>query len=477
MRVRFAPSPTGYLHVGGYRTALYNYLLARKYGGEMILRIEDTDRTRLVDDAIGNLIKALNWCDIQYDEGVYLNSRGNTCQKGGYGPYIQSERLDIYKEYAQKLIKQKDAYYCFCSKERLDNLRQEQTESKETPKYDKKCLALTDEEIDEKLKAGEEHVIRLNLPPDTVIEFADEVFGHISFNTNDIDDQVLVKSDGYPTYHFAVVIDDYLMKITHVIRGEEWISSTPKHVYLYKALGLEAPKFVHLPTVLNTNRKKLSKRNDDAAVEDFKAKGYLPQALTNFVALLGWSSTELTEIMSMDKLIENFDLSRIGKSGAIFDVDKLNWMNASYIKEYDNHSLAQMCMPFLKTPCTIEKLVLIIDAVKDKMVLLSDINNLAEPVFFKEKLSDDSISLLSAEKSMIVLNQLKESIANAEDLSSQGLQAIIKSIQTKCGIKGKDLYMPIRLAVTGHEHGPDLAKIMAAIGSEELIKRIEEHLN
>lgn len=477
MRVRFAPSPTGYLHVGGYRTALYNYLLARKYGGEMILRIEDTDRTRLVDDAIGNLIKALNWCDIQYDEGVYLDSKGNTYQKGGYGPYIQSERLDIYKEYAQKLIKQKDAYYCFCSKERLDNLRQAQTESKETPKYDKKCLTLTDEEIDEKLKAGEEHVIRLNLPPDTVIEFADEVFGHISFNTNDIDDQVLIKSDGYPTYHFAVVIDDYLMKITHVIRGEEWISSTPKHVYLYKALGLEAPKFVHLPTVLNTNRKKLSKRNDDAAVEDFKAKGYLPQALTNFVALLGWSSTEQTEIMSMDKLIENFDLSRIGKSGAIFDVDKLNWMNASYIKEYDNHSLAQMCMPFLKTPCTIEKLVLIIDAVKDKMVLLSDINNLAEPVFFKEKLSDDSISLLSTANSMIVIEQLKECITNTDDLSSQGLQAIIKNIQTKCGIKGKDLYMPIRLAVTGHEHGPDLAKIMAAIGKEELIKRIEEHLN
>lgn len=477
MRVRFAPSPTGYLHVGGYRTALYNYLLARKYGGKMILRIEDTDRTRLVDDAIENLIGALDWCGIEYDEGVYLDSEDNISQKGGYGPYIQSQRLDIYKKYAQKLIEQKDAYYCFCSKERLDNLRQEQAEKKETPKYDKKCLQLTEKEISEKLEAGEEYVIRLNLPPDTPIEFDDEVFGHISFNTNDIDDQVIIKSDGYPTYHFAVVIDDYLMKITHVIRGEEWISSTPKHIYLYKALGLKAPKFVHLPTVLNTNRKKLSKRNDDAAVEDFRAKGYLPQALTNFVALLGWSSNEQDEIMSMDSLIENFDLSRISKSGAIFDVDKLNWMNASYIKEYDNYSLAKICMPFLKTPCSYEKLALIIDAVKDKMVLLSDINNLSEPIFYKEKLSDESISLLSAEKSMTVLNQLKESIINADDLSSQAIQAIIKDIQVNCGVKGKDLYMPIRLAATGHEHGADLSKIMAAIGKEELIERIDEHIN
>ncbi|NMC55849.1 MAG: glutamate--tRNA ligase [Eubacteriaceae bacterium] len=477
MRVRFAPSPTGYLHVGGYRTALYNYLLARKYGGKMILRIEDTDRTRLVDDAIENLIQALSWCGLEYDEGVYIDCEDNISQKGQYGPYIQSQRLDIYKKYAQKLVEQKDAYYCFCSKERLDNLRQEQAENKETPKYDKKCLHLTQKEISEKLEAGEEYVIRLNLPADTVIEFDDEVFGHISFNTNDIDDQVLIKSDGYPTYHFAVVIDDYLMKITHVIRGEEWISSTPKHIYLYKVLGLEAPKFVHLPTVLNTNRKKLSKRNDDAAVEDFKAKGYLPQALTNFVALLGWSSNEQDEIMSMDKLIENFDLSRISKSGAIFDVEKLNWMNASYIKEYDNYSLAKICMPFLKTPCSIEKLSLIIDAVKDKMVLLSDINNLSEPIFFKEKLSDESISLLLSEKSVIVLNQLKESIENADDLNSQAFQTIIRSIQTKCGIKGKDLYMPIRLAVTGEEHGADLAKIMAAIGSEELLRRIDEHIN
>jgi len=476
MRVRFAPSPTGYLHVGGYRTALYNYLLAKKNNGKMILRIEDTDRTRFVEDSVENLIDALLWCGISCDEGVYKDEKGNIGQKGDYGPYIQSQRLDIYKKFALKLIEQKDAYYCFCSKERLEQLKTDQANKNLTPKYDKKCLSLTDEEIRKKLQSNEEYVIRLNLPPDTIIEFDDEVFGHISFNTNDIDDQVLIKSDGYPTYHFAVVIDDHLMKITHVIRGEEWISSTPKHVYLYNILGFEEPKFVHLPTVLNTNRKKLSKRNDDAAVEDFRAKGYLPQALTNFVALLGWSSADENEIMSLDELIDNFDLGRIKKSGAIFDIDKLNWMNAIYIKKYDNYTLAELCMPYMNNECSIDKLALIIDAVKEKMVLLSDISVLSEPVFKKYEISEDVAAMLKNDSSITVLKELKQNIENAKELTGEEYYSIIKCIQKKTGIKGKDLYMPIRAAVTGQEHGPDLAKIMAAIEKDELIKRISQHL-
>lgn len=476
MRVRFAPSPTGYLHVGGFRTALYNYLLAKQNGGEMILRIEDTDRTRYVDNAVENLIDALNWCAINYDEGVYIDADKNVTQKGQYGPYIQSQRLNIYREYISELIKNKHAYYCFCSKERVDELRTKQTENNLTPKYDKKCLSLSEEEIEKKILAGEDYVIRLNLPEDTVIGFDDEVFGHISFNTNDMDDQVLLKSDGFPTYHFAVVIDDYLMKITHVIRGEEWISSTPKHVYLYQILGFPLPKYIHLPTVLNSERKKLSKRNDDAAVEDFKAKGYLPQALTNFVALLGWSSSSEEEIMDMDALISNFDSKRINKSGAIFDIDKLNWMNAQYIKEYDSASLAKLCEPFLTEPCDIDKLILIIDAVRDKMVLLGDINMLSKEIVHKGEIDEDSRSILNTQSSGIVLKALKESIENAESLDSEIINKMIKTIQTEYKIKGKDLYMPIRIALTGKAHGTDLSKIMAAIGRDELISRLAEEI-
>jgi nondiscriminating glutamyl-tRNA synthetase len=461
MRVRFAPSPTGYLHVGGFRTALYNYLLAKQNGGEMILRIEDTDRTRYVDNAVENLIDALNWCGINYDEGVYIDADKNTIQKGQYGPYIQSHRLNIY---------------CFCSKERVDELRTKQTENNLTPKYDKKCLSLSEEEIEKKILAGEDYVIRLNLPKDTDIEFDDEVFGHISFNTNDMDDQVLLKSDGFPTYHFAVVIDDYLMKITHVIRGEEWISSTPKHVYLYQILGFPLPKYIHLPTVLNSERKKLSKRNDDAAVEDFRVKGYLPQALTNFVALLGWSSSSEEEIMDMAALISNFDIKRINKSGAIFDIDKLNWMNAQYIKEYDNASLAKLCEPFLTEPCDIDKLTLIIEAVRDKMVLLGDINVLSEEIVHKGEIDEDSRSILNTQSSGIVLKALKESIENAKSLDSEIINKMIKAIQNEYKIKGKDLYMPIRIALTGKAHGTDLSKIMAAIGRDELISRLAEEI-
>jgi nondiscriminating glutamyl-tRNA synthetase len=476
MRVRFAPSPTGYLHIGGFRTALYNYLLAKKNDGEMILRIEDTDRTRYVESAIENLIEALAWCGIQYDEGVYLNTEGEIIQKGQYGPYIQSQRLDIYQKYISKLIKEGHAYYCFCSKERVDDLRAMQTENNLTPKYDKKCLSLSQEEINKKVQAGEKYVIRLNLPQDRMIEFDDEVFGHISFNTNDMDDQVLIKSDGFPTYHFAVVIDDFLMKITHVIRGEEWISSTPKHVYLNQVLGFGQPKYIHLPTVLNTNRKKLSKRNDDAAVEDFRAKGYLPQALTNFVTLLGWSSSNEEEIMNMDELIESFDAKRINKSGAIFDIDKLNWMNAQYIKEYDSDFLAMLCQPFLTKPCSIDKLILIVEAVRDKIVLLSDINILSEVIFDKGNIDKEARSILNEPSSIIVLKALKESIENTANLNSEEINQIIKSIQNEYKIKGKNLYMPIRIAVTGQVHGADLSKIMTAIGREELLIRLTEEI-
>ena len=254
VRVRFAPSPTGFVHIGSLRTALYNYLFAKKMGGKYILRVEDTDRTRLVDGAIENMLNAMKWAGVNHDEGVMLDENGNVVQKGEYGPYIQSERLDIYQQYIKELLDSGKAYYCFCTKERLDEVREKQKEAGETPRYDGHCRDLTQEEIDAKIAAGEPYVIRLKLPENHVIRFTDLVRGETEFNTNDLDDQVLIKTDGFPTYHFAVVVDDHLMKITHVIRGEEWVSSTPKHVYLYEAFGWEAPKFVHLPNILNKEK-------------------------------------------------------------------------------------------------------------------------------------------------------------------------------------------------------------------------------
>ena len=281
-RVRFAPSPTGYLHVGGLRTALYNYLFAKHNNGTFILRIEDTDRTRLVEGAVENLIDTLKWAGLEYDEGPFVG--------GNYGPYIQSERLDIYKKYVDELIKSGKAYYCFCSSERLEKIREEQQQQKLQPKYDKHCLKLSEEEIKQKIANGESYVVRLNVQPDEIIKIEDVIRGTVEFNSNIVDDQVLLKSDGFPTYHLANVVDDHLMKITHVIRGEEWLSSTPKHALLYDYFGWERPIFAHLPLLLNLDRKKLSKRQSDVAVEDFRDKGFLKEALVNFVALLGWTA-------------------------------------------------------------------------------------------------------------------------------------------------------------------------------------------
>ena len=343
VRVRFAPSPTGFVHIGSLRTALYNYLFAKHAGGEYILRVEDTDRTRLVDGAIENMLNAMKWAGVNHTEGVMLDENGNVTQKGEYGPYIQSERLDIYQKYIKELLDSGKAYYCFCTKERLDAVREQQKEAGETPRYDGHCRDLTPEEVQAKIDAGEPYVIRLRLPEDHKITFTDLVRGDMEFNTNDLDDQVLIKTDGFPTYHFAVVVDDHLMKITHIIRGEEWVSSTPKHVYLYEAFGWEKPVFVHLPNILNTEKKKLSKRQGDVAVEDFKKKGYLPEGLVNYVALVGWSPEDNQEIFSMEELEKAFSIERVSKSGGVFDTEKLNWVNHHYMKEADDAVLAELC--------------------------------------------------------------------------------------------------------------------------------------
>ena len=325
IRVRFAPSPTGYLHVGGLRTALYNYLFARKNNGKFILRIEDTDRNRFVEGAVENLIEALKWCGLEFDEGP--NSGGQ------FGPYMQSQRLDIYQKYVHKLIANGHAYYCFCPPQRLEALKEEQQKQKlPQAKYDKHCLSLSKSEIEKKMADNTQFVVRLNVESNHRIIFDDIVRERVEFDSNNVDDQVLIKSDGYPTYHLANVVDDHLMQISHVIRGEEWLSSTPKHVLLYDAFQWRRPIFAHLPLLLNPDRSKLSKRQGDVAVEDYRSKGFLKDALVNFVALLGWNAGDDQEFYLLNELIEKFSLERVNKSGAVFDIEKLSWLNAEHLR-------------------------------------------------------------------------------------------------------------------------------------------------
>ncbi len=341
VRVRFAPSPTGFLHVGGLRTALYNYLFAKKNNGKFVLRIEDTDQSRFVEGAVEKLVDSLKWVGLNYDEGPNI--------EGNYSPYFQSKRLEIYQNYIKELINKKKAYYCFCTPERLTALREEQQRQKlPQAKYDKHCLHLSDEEIIEKLQNNAPHVIRLNVEPNQIVRFNDHVRGTVEFNTDNIDDQVLIKSDGYPTYHLANVIDDHLMEISHVIRGEEWLSSTPKHVLMYKFFEWDLPEFAHLPLLLNPDKSKLSKRQGDVAVEDYRDKGYLKEALINFVALLGWNFGDDQEYYLLNEMIEKFSLERVNKAGAVFNIEKLDWLNGLHIRNKSNEEILPLFKSELK---------------------------------------------------------------------------------------------------------------------------------
>lgn len=483
VRVRFAPSPTGFVHIGSLRTALYNYLFAKKMGGEYILRVEDTDQTRLVEGAIENMLTGMAWGGVNHSEGVVLDENGNITQKGEYGPYIQSERLDIYKEYIQQLLDNGQAYHCFCTKERLDDVREKQKEAGETPRYDGHCRDLTKEEVEAKIAAGEPYVIRLRLPENHVIKFTDLVRGETEFNTNDLDDQVLIKTDGFPTYHFAVVVDDHLMKITHVIRGEEWVSSTPKHVYLYEAFGWEAPTFVHLPNILNSEKKKLSKRHGDVAVEDFKKKGYLPEGLINYVALVGWSPEDNQELFTMEELENAFSVERVSKSGGVFDTEKLNWVNQHYIKDADDAYLTDLAIPFLveagfvseeEATTKYDFLKGMVSVLKEKLQYVKEITEHAN-IFFGETVeleTEECREFLNLEHMPTLIDALQSKMENAEVVDEAFVKAMFKEIQKEHGIKGKNLFMGSRIVLTGQMHGPDLPKTMEVLGKENCLNRI-----
>ena len=485
VRVRFAPSPTGFVHIGSLRTALYNFLYARKMQGNYVLRVEDTDRTRLVEGAVEGMLSAMNWAGVNHDEGVMLSDDNKVVQNGDCGPYIQSERLDIYKEHIKTLIDKGDAYYCFCSRSRLDRIREQQKNEGLDPKYDGHCRELSQEEIQDKLDKGEDYVIRMKLPENKSITFNDIVRGKVSIHTSDMDDQVLIKADGFPTYHFAVVVDDHMMDITHVIRGEEWLTSTPKHVLLYQMFGWKAPTFVHLPNILNADRKKLSKRQGDVAVEDFRNKGYLPEALVNYIALVGWSPEDNKEIFSMPELIEAFSLERVSKSGGVFDTAKLNWVNSHYIKEADTQRLVDLASKFVikeklmseqEVKANNEWLLLAMDTVKDRLDYLAQFPeeiksflNSAMP-----ELEDEAKEFMKLEHMMELADELEAKITAADTITPDFVSAMFKEIQKEKGIKGKNLFMGTRVIITGQNHGPDIPMVLSLLGKEKALSRIDQ---
>lgn len=483
VRVRFAPSPTGFVHVGGLRTALYNYLFAKAHGGTYLLRIEDTDQGRLVEGAVENMLSSLAWAGIHHTEGVMLNESGHVTESGEKGPYIQSQRLEIYRAHIVPLLDSGHAYPCFCSKERLEEVREKERREKGTPRYDGHCRHLTTEEVDQRMAAGENHVVRLKLPDQTDILFNDLVRGTVTMNTADLDDQVLIKSDGFPTYHFAVVVDDHLMDITHVIRGEEWLASTPKHVYLYKVMGWQAPTYVHLPNILNTDRKKLSKRQGDVAAEDFRRKGYLPEALVNFLALVGWSPEDNQELFTLEELEERFSIERVSKSGGVFDLKKLNWMSAHYMREADPDRLTELAIPFLVEAGFINQ-----DTVDEKRqwvrnlleVLRENLHYLGElpekaSVFFNDTVDveeGEAKDWWESEELKILRPALLEAVLNMETLEQAEIKQAFKSIQKETELKGPRFFKPVRVVLTGTVHGPDLMLVMKVLGKENILKRL-----
>ncbi|TSC84846.1 MAG: glutamate--tRNA ligase GltX [Parcubacteria group bacterium Gr01-1014_13] len=478
IRTRFAPSPTGYLHVGGLRTALYSYLFAKKNKGKFLLRIEDTDRERYVADGVANILKSLYWACVVPDEGVILDKEEIT-QKGKNGPYVQSQRLDIYKEHAEKLLADGHAYYCFCTPERLTQLREQQTAKKMPTGYDGHCLSVNPEEAKKRAKSGERCVVRLKMPKSGETVFNDMIRGEVRFKNELVDDQVLMKSDGYPTYHFAVVVDDHLMEITHIIRGEEWISSVPKHLQIYKYFGWEVPEMAHLPLLLNPDKSKLSKRQGDVAVEDYMKKGYLPEALVNFVAFLGWNPGTEKEMYTLDELVADFDFSKVGKTGAVFNVDKLNWFNKQYLKNLSNKDLVKIATPWLAEAGIDIDNKIIEGAVGLERERIEVLSELPEAIKFVFNLPDYNAGLLVWKKSTAdevknILPKLAEfmNTISVRDWNKEKLEEKIGEWVGQNGYSTGSVLWPMRAALSGQEKSPGPFEIAEVLGKDAVLERI-----
>lgn len=472
VRTRFAPSPTGYLHIGGLRTALYAWLYARKHGGAFLLRIEDTDQGRLVEGACDVIYSTLKAAGLTYDEGPDVG--------GNFGPYIQSERQEIYREHAQKLVETGAAYHCFCTKERLDGLRQECEARGAVFKYDKHCMHLSKEEVQAKLDAGEPHVIRQNIPTEGETTYSDAIFGEITVPNSDMEDNILLKSDGWPTYNLANVVDDHLMEITHVIRGIEYLSSTPKYNLLYQAFGWEAPSYIHLPPVMKDKQRKLSKRYGDASFEDFVAKGYLSGAVVNYIALLGWCPEGNQEIFTLPEMVQAFDLKGISRSPAIFDEEKLKWMNAEYIRALAPEDFVEIAKPYMAQAIDVERFdaALIAKLIQPRTELLTEIPGkiafLQTFPEFEPELYTNKKMKTGPESSLPVLIEARAALEKVEAYTNENLYAACVTLAEKLEIKNGQLLWPLRIAVSGTEVTPGGAtEIAALLGKAETIKRLD----
>ncbi len=473
VRTRFAPSPTGKMHVGNLRTALYTYLIAKHDGGKFVLRIEDTDQERFYDEALQIIYRTLESAGLKHDEGPDKDA--------GYGPYVQSDRCKsgLYMKYAKELIDKGEAYYCFCDQERLDSLKQV-VGGKEISTYDKHCLHLSEEEIQENLRAGKPFVIRANVPDEGETTFHDEIYGDISQPNEELDDMILIKSDGYPTYNFANVVDDHLMKITHVVRGNEYLSSAPKYTRLYNAFGWEEPKYIHCPLITNEEHQKLSKRSGHSSYEDLLEQGFLSEAIVNFVALLGWSAPDNREIFTLEELVEAFDYRHISKSPAVFDMVKLRWMNGEYLKAMDPDAFFEMAEPYIREVITKDyDLKKIAALIQTRIETFLDIR---EKIDFFENVPDYDISLYThkknktnPEKSLTVLTGVLEKLKEQEDFSNDALYQTLKEYAAAHEYKNGFVMWPVRTAVSGKQMTPGGAtEIMEVIGKTETIKRIED---
>lgn len=505
VRTRFAPSPTGYVHVGNFRTALFSHLWAKHNGGVSILRIEDTDQSRKVDDAVEHMLRVMRTMGIEFDEGYYIAEDGSLASKGEHGPYVQSQRLELYQKHAQELLDAGKAYYCFCTEQRLEELRTEQVALKKPPMYDRHCYKLGTEEVQSALQEfksqGKNPVVRFLIPEGTTT-IHDMIYGDITYDNRVLDDQVLLKSDLFPTYHLAVVVDDHYMEISHVVRAEEWIPSTPKHLLLYQAFGWEAPAFAHVPLILNPDKTKLSKRQGDVSVEDYLQKGFLPEALVNFLAFLGWNPKSEQEIFSLDELIAQFELSNVNKSGAVFDLNKLEWINSLYIRQKGIGELVDLLIPYWKeagllgdglsmvgfgTRASRDYLEAIATLEKDRLKKLSEIGE-RTAYFFQDPDLSSVKELLVAKKSTseLTVKGLTGLLSKLEDLpvtdwSQENLEPVIKEYIAREGLGNFDVLWPMRVALTGLAASPSPFEVASVIGThlgpEEVKKRIQAALS
>ncbi|MDF2568870.1 MAG: gltX [Sporomusa sp.] len=476
LRVRFAPSPTGPFHIGGARSALFNWLLARKEGGKLILRIEDTDLERSTRESEENIKASLRWLGIDWDEGIDAG--------GENGPYRQSERLALYRQYTDKLLATGHAYHCYCSEEELDAERQAQMNRGETPRYTGRCRNLTEAERDQFVAAGRKSTVRFSVPENQQILFKDMVRDTVSFDSNGVGDFVIVKSDGIPVYNYAVVLDDALMNVTHVIRAEEHLSNTPRQILIYQALGLPLPQFGHISLILGKDRTKMSKRHGATSVEQYKKLGYLPEGIVNFLALLGWAPPGEEEIFSREELVEQFSMDRLAKNPAVFDVDKLNYINAHYIKAATPELVTELALPHLQAAGYInedmsadqkEWLVKVVAELQGYISYAAQITEHID-VFFNDNIdfeSEEAHEIMRDVDIPQVMEAFKSKLAALDPVEPAAVQAILKGITKELKLGGKKVYMPVRIAITGKMHGPELINLIPLIGKERTLRRMD----